>query len=131
MKIEKLNTLTKRVEHVLRSNPETRNNDIELQAAVLMTFYPPLERPIYNWMDYASVMKYIPSLDHIARARRKVIGRKGNEYLLPTNPNVALARGFSEAQWQQWAAQPDFDTGEDELLDEQRRNRDEPDYNTQ
>lgn len=96
-----LNTLTKQVEHILATVPSARNNDLELQGSLLMTFFPPLERPIYNWMDYVSVMRSVPTLDYIARARRKVVSKRLG--LMPTNPEIAQARGFSQEQWKQWA----------------------------
>lgn len=61
--ILKLNKLTDRVEYCLKNFQETRNSDIDLFARLCETFYPPFERPLYNWRDLAYAMHL--SLIHI------------------------------------------------------------------
>lgn len=99
----KLNTLTSRVEEVLRTSPMARNSDIELQAELCELFMPPFERPIATWRDYVSVMQTLPTLDHIARARRIVIAKHKYAKYLPTDPDIAKARRINMGVWRQYA----------------------------
>jgi len=68
--VQKLNTITQRVEYCLERFNETRNSDIDLFARLCENFYPPFERPLYNWRDLAHAMHSVPSLDHIAMHQR-------------------------------------------------------------
>lgn len=97
--VKKLNTLTQRVEYVLAKSPKTRDSDLLLQATLCEWFMPPFERPITTWYDYVLVMRSLPSLDHIARARRKVIENHKYTKYLPTTEAVAQARKISEVVW--------------------------------
>jgi len=106
--VQKLNNLTQRVEFILDRYPETRNSDLELQAQVCIQFYPPFESAIYNWRDFVSVMRSLPTLDFIARARRKVIQKNDYKKYLPTIKEVAIARGINEAVWTEYAQQSDI-----------------------
>lgn len=108
--VQKLNNLNQRVEFVLERYPETRNSDLELQAQVCIQFYPPFETAIYNWRDFVSVMRSLPSLDHIARARRKVIRRNNYEKYLPTVQEVAMARKYNEEVWREYMARENLPT---------------------
>lgn len=108
--VQKLNTLTQRVEHILDRYPITRNSDLELQAQVCLQFWPPFESAIYNWRDFVSVMRSLPNLDHIARARRKVIQKSGYTKYLPTVREIALARGYNEKVWEEYARQENIPT---------------------
>jgi hypothetical protein len=99
----KLTTLHHKVDYCLDRFPETRNSDIDLFARLCENFYPPFEHAIYNWRDLAGAMHSVPSLDHIARVRRKVI--QENRYLkyLPTDKGIALHRGYSQKVWNEYA----------------------------
>ena len=108
--VQKLNNLTQRVEFVLERYPETRNSDLELQAQVCIQFYPPFETAIYNWRDFVSVMRSLPTLDHIARARRKVIQKSDYKKYLPTIREVAIARGINEKIWEEYGRQKTIST---------------------
>lgn len=101
--VPKLNKLTDRVEYCLERYPESRNSDIELFARLCERFYPPFERPLYNWSDLAYAMHQVPSMDHIARMRRKVIERNGYKKYLPTEVGIALHRGIARKVWEQYA----------------------------
>lgn len=94
---ESLRTLESQVRHILRSYPETRNSDLKLQAQLVYDFYPALEQPIYDWREIVHAMSHVPSLDHIARVRRKVVEKYHDYY--PTDPKVAKARKVSEDTW--------------------------------
>lgn len=103
--VNKLNTLTKKVEYCLERFTETRNSDIDLFTRLCESFFPPFERPLYSWRDLASAMHRVPNLDHIARARRKVIEINGYKKYLPTDKSIAMARGLNEAVWIDYAKQ--------------------------
>ena len=94
-------TLEGRVENILQRYPATRNSDLALQAQLVYEFYPPLEQPIYDWREIVTAMSQVPTQDHIARARRKVVAR--NKALMPTDLNVAKARKHSEDEFRRWA----------------------------
>lgn len=100
---KKLNTIDQRVEYCLENYPETRNSDIELFARLCERFYPPFEKPLYNWRDLAATMHQVPSLDHIARCRRRVIQRNNYKKYLPTVKEIAIARGIQQSVWQDYA----------------------------
>lgn len=110
--VQKLNNLSQRVEFVLGRYPETRNSDLELQAQVYIQFYPPFETAIYNWQDFVSVMRSLPTLDHIARSRRKVIQSHEYKKYLPTILEVAINRGYAEEIWREYAKQEKIPTPE-------------------
>lgn len=97
--IKKLNTLTQRIEYVLDKEPMARDSDLYLQATLCEWFMPPFERPITNWTEYVNIMRTLPSLDHIARARRIVIQKHNYTKYLPTNEEVAKARKIAEDVW--------------------------------
>lgn len=101
----KLNRLQDRVEYCLEQYEEARNSDIDLFARLCERFYPPFERPLYNWRDLAGAMHQVPSLDHIARVRRKVIEKHKYAKYLPTMKGIALHRGISQKVWQDYARQ--------------------------
>lgn len=101
--VEKLNTQTKRVEKVLREFPITRDDDMELWAKVCELFYPPLERPIFNYRDFSSVLRSLPTMSEIERARRKVIRKHGYKKYLPTLWFVAERRKIAEKVWAEYA----------------------------
>lgn len=103
--IKTLNTLTSRIEFILEKYPETRNSDLELMARLCIEFYPKFDRPIYNWGDFVSIMRQLPTLDHVARARRKVIQNHNYTKYLPTSYEVAKARGVNEDQWRAYSRQ--------------------------
>lgn len=103
--ITRLNSLTQKVEYILQRYPATRNSDIELQAQLCTQFYPPIESPIWNWRDFVSVMRSLPTLDHIARARRKVIQNHKYTKYLPTSREVAETRRINMAVWEQYGRQ--------------------------
>lgn len=104
----KLNTLHGQVEYILENIPNTRNSDLSLQAELAQAFYPPLESAITNWKDIVIAMRNVPTLDHIARVRRKVIESNKYEKYLPTNPDVAKARGIEYNVWQDYAKRHNF-----------------------
>ena len=113
-KIKSLLTLEGRVEHILKSYPQARNRDLELQAQLVYEFYPPLEQPIYNWKEIVYAFNKVPTLDHIARARRKVVAR--NKSLVPTSLEIAKARKISEDTWRAWAFEkPKASSGADNI----------------
>ncbi len=101
--VKKLTTLTNRIEYCLERYPHTRNSDIDLFASVCENFYPPFERPLYNYRDLAGAMHQLPSLDHVARLRRNIIRKNNYKKYLPTNPNIAIFRGISEQIWRIYA----------------------------
>lgn len=101
--VKKLTTLHNKVEYCLDRYPETRNSDIDLFARLCENFYPPFERALHNWRDLASAMHSVPSLDHIARVRRKVIEQHEYKKYLPTERYIAEARGYNKAVWEAYA----------------------------
>lgn len=103
--VKKLQTLEAKVEHCLERYVEARNSDIDLFAKVCENFYPPFERGLYNWRDLAGAMHQVPSLDHIARCRRKVIQRHQYKKYLPSVHSIAIHRGLNESVWKQYAVQ--------------------------
>jgi len=119
----KLNKLRDRVEYCLERYPETRNSDIDLFTRLCERFYPPFERPLYNWQDLATTMHQVPSLDHIARLRRKIIQQHDYAKYLPTVRAIALNRGIAEDIWHNYAKEnklPQYDMSmmEKEAFDE-------------
>lgn len=100
---QKLNKLTDRVEYCLSKYPETRDSDIDLFARLCERFYPPFERPLYNWRDLAQAMHIVPSMDHIARLRRAVIMRNKYKKYLPTRFSIAEARKINKEVWTDYA----------------------------
>lgn len=48
-------------------------------------------------------MHSVPSLDHIARCRRKVVEMSGYKKYLPTVKGIALHRGYSQQIWNEYA----------------------------
>ena len=103
--VQKLNNLTQKVEYCLDRYPNTRNSDLELMAKLCESFYPPWESAIYNWRDFVTVMRTLPTLDHIARARRKVVEKSGYTKYMPTIIEVAQPRGYNEEIWREYARQ--------------------------
>lgn len=100
---ESLSKLHQKVKYCLRLFPETRNSDIELFARLCENFFPPFQMPLYNWRDVAYTLHQVPSLDHIARCRRKVVQESEYKEFLPTVKAIALARGYSQKQWVDYA----------------------------
>ena len=100
---QKLQNLHQRVEYCLDRFQEARNSDIDLFARLCENFYPPFERPLYNWRDLAGAMHSVPSLDHIARVRRKVVEENGYKKYLPTDIGIALHRGYDRKTWYEYA----------------------------
>lgn len=107
-----MTSLSGRVEYILQNYPNTRNSDLELQAALANYFYPPLEYSINNWRDIVIAMSNIPGLDHIARVRRKVIEVHQYQKYLPTHPDVAKARKIDEKVWKAYARKNNYTTRE-------------------
>lgn len=101
--VQKLQTIYDRTKYCLERYEEARNSDIELYARLCENFYPPFERPLYNWRDLAGAMHSVPSLDHIARCRRKVIRDNKYKKYLPTVRSIAINRGISEQIWKEFA----------------------------
>ena len=101
--VQKLQTIHQKVKYCLERYPEARNSDIDLFARLCENFYPPFERPLYNWRDLAGAMHSVPSLDHIARCRRKVIQDAKYQKYLPTVKGIALHRGYSQKIWNEYA----------------------------
>jgi hypothetical protein len=101
--VHKLQTIHQKVKYCLERYPETRNSDIDLFARLCENFYPPFERPLYGWRDLAGAMHSVPSLDHIARCRRKVIQESNYKKYLPTDEYIALGRGYARNTWKQYA----------------------------
>lgn len=101
--LQKLTTLESRVTYCLENFPHTRNSDIDLFASLCENFYPPFERPLYNWRDLAHAMHQVPSLDHIARCRRKAIQKTKYTKYLPTVSTIAEARNISKETWIKYA----------------------------
>jgi len=102
--ITSIRTLEAKAERMLEKYPEARNSDIVLQALICANFYPPLERPINNWEDFVHTMQRVPSMDHVARVRRKIIEKHGYKKYLPTRKEVALARKINEETWKTYAS---------------------------
>lgn len=100
---QKLKNVEQKVAYILENYLETRNSDIELFAKYCERFYPPFERPIYNWRDLAGAMYQVTNFDHISRCRRKAIERSNYKKWLPTDKNVAMNRGYSEEVWREYA----------------------------
>lgn len=100
---QKLTTIHNKVKYCLERYPEARNSDIDLFARLCENFYPPFERPIYNWRDLAGAMHSVPSLDHIARCRRKVVQDAKYTNYLPTDLHIALNRGYNRKVWSAYA----------------------------
>lgn len=109
--VNKLQSIQQKVEHCLDKYPETRNSDIDLYARLCENFYPPFERPIYNWRDLAYAMHSVVSLDHVARCRRKVIRKYNYTRYLPTDRGIALHRGYNEQVWRDYAVANNIDLG--------------------
>ncbi len=101
--VRKLQTLEHKVEYCLERYTDAKNSDIDLFARVCENFYPPFESAIYNWRDLAGAMHAVPSLDHIARVRRKIIRKHGYRKYLPTELGIALHRGLNEKVWREYA----------------------------
>jgi len=101
--ITSIRTLEAKAERMLEKYPEARNSDIVLQALICANFYPPLERPINNWEDFVHTMQRVPSMDHVARVRRKIIEKHGQKKYLPTIESVAKARKLNMEVWKTYA----------------------------
>lgn len=99
----KLNTLHARVEYCLERFDETRNSDSTLLIRLAENFYPPLNKYLYSWREVGDALHLLPSLDHIARVRRKVVRENGYKKYLPTDKRIAEARKINETKWKAYA----------------------------
>jgi len=109
----KLNSLPDRVEYILEKDKYSRDNDFHLWGELCQLFYPPFERPIYSYREIAALLSKLPSLNHIARARRIATERTQNYY--PEHWEVAKDRGMNRKAWLNYARKHDIPTTPQEL----------------
>jgi len=62
-----------------------------------------MENPINTYKDLIWTMQNLPSLDHVARVRRKIIQKHKYKKYLPNTLAVALARKYNEQTWREYA----------------------------
>jgi hypothetical protein len=80
----------------------TRNDDFELLGKVAEYWYKRDER--LSPEQFTAYVRELPSLDEIARARRKAIAKwKGTRYL-PTQWAIAKKRKISRRRWNSYIA---------------------------
>ena len=103
--VQKLNNDQRRVEYILEHYPSTRDSDVELFTMYCMNFYPQFEKPIFNYVDLANVMRNVISYDHVARCRRQAIQDSKYTKWLPTNPEIARRRKINYEVWKKYAIQ--------------------------
>lgn len=106
--VNKLQTLENKVEYCLAKYIDAKNSDIDLFARLCENFYPPFESAIYTWRDLAGAMHAVPSMDHIARVRRRLIRRHHYKKYLPTVKGIALHRGLNAKVWHEYALNNDI-----------------------
>lgn len=97
---DRTSTLPERVEYILKRDRFTRDNDYYLWGELCTMFYPPPEYPVRSYREIATLLRALPTLDKVARARRKVYAKYDYKVGLPTNMWVANERGIPPAKWQ-------------------------------
>lgn len=100
---QKLKTLMDKVEYCLDKYKETRDSDIELYARMCENFYPPLERPLYNWRDLAYAMHQVVALESVTSLRRQIIRKHHYTKYLPTSAAIARYRQVNYETWLHFA----------------------------
>jgi len=98
-----LQTLEQKIQYCLERYIEARNSDIDLFVRLCENFYPPFESAIFTWRDLAGAMHSVPSMDHIARVRRRVISKNHHKKWLPTVKGIAQHRQINEEVWREYA----------------------------
>lgn len=98
-----IRTLEGKAERMLAKYPSTRDSDLVLQIAICTEFYPPMEAPVKTYKDLIWTMQNLPSLDHVARVRRKIIEKHEYKKYLPNSLDVAKARKVNEQVWKTYA----------------------------
>src|SRR3990167_3551566 len=104
-----LKTLDKQVRYILERVPDTRNSDIALTIEVWKTFYGSRLR-VLDHDNFTSGRKdlyvnvndlyELPREDNVKRVRAKI--QNDEKKFLPTEVNVAIKRGWKEAEWRSY-----------------------------
>lgn len=82
---DKCNTLPKRVAYILANEPHAAVSDYELLAEVAAQFYTiEFERPPQDIREVVGILRHLPTLDQIARARRTATKKGLIENYRPT-----------------------------------------------
>jgi hypothetical protein len=94
--------LKDQVEHILDTEPKSRNSDILLTQLIWKEYYPELIKPNKFGVEYIKLdsLYELPREDNIKRHRAKFQSHKNkNPKYLPTDPVVAKKRGWEEEKW--------------------------------
>lgn len=107
-----MQTLKRRVAHVLENYPETRNDDVDLTLTIWRLFYRGALRTAdgSNAARYAvsdgeqlfvalETIKELPREDHVKRIRAAFQNDTKNPQWLPTREDVAMARRMNIENW--------------------------------
>ena len=88
--VEDLKKVKDQVEHILKTFPYTRNSDKDLFAKLCEEFYGVGSR--ISWAEFFD----LPNYESIRRSRQLLQAKK---LYPPTDPKIALARGWLEEEW--------------------------------
>lgn len=107
-----MQTLKRRVAHVLENYPETRNDDVDLTLKIWRLFYRGLLRtekgenagrfaPSDSEQLFVDlrVVGDLPREDHVKRIRAAFQNDPKNPQWLPTREDVAIARRMNVENW--------------------------------
>lgn len=99
-KTKRINNLHKMVSYFLRERPELRNDDIELQIALIShkRAYDVLKQDGKRYIAVSALREF--TQDNVKRVRAKIQNEEG--LYLPTDPLVRKARGVKEEEWLRW-----------------------------
>lgn len=93
--------LQKMIRYFLREYELLRNDDIDLQIAIIKhkhAYWVRTEKDGTQWVAVPGLRRY--TQDNVKRIRAKV---QNEEWLyLPTDPEVRKARKIGELEWQKW-----------------------------
>jgi len=89
-----MDTLKNQVEHILETNPATRNSDITLMIYIWRTFH---SRYIVDDTIKLDSLYELPREDNIKRIRATFQNEEGK--YLPSDPEIRRKRGIREEQW--------------------------------
>lgn len=96
-----IKTLDGKVRATLEADPKSRNDDIRLTQMVWWRYYRDDLKMIGDsaYVNVASLHK-LPREDNIKRVRAKI--QNVEHKFLPTDPAVAIKRGWNEETWRSY-----------------------------
>lgn len=89
------------VSYFLRERKELRNDDIDLQIAIIRhkhAYWVRSDGDGTIWVAVPALKRF--TQDNVKRVRAKIQNEEG--MYLPTDPAVRIARKIKEEEWQKW-----------------------------